>query len=63
MVIAAERFDALYMLGHSSAARIRQAELLDDRAAAPIRERAITWFSAERIANPAGWVRMYAPVD
>jgi hypothetical protein len=57
---AANAFEAASMNGHAAAARARQAELMGgDRVQA---ERAQVWFRDNDIADPAAWVRMYAPI-
>jgi hypothetical protein len=58
---AAAGFDACGMQGYAAAARARQAELLPAEQAAAVRAAADAWFTAEAIAEPDSWTRMYAP--
>jgi hypothetical protein len=59
---AADQFDALGMLNYLSAARMRQAELVDGERALALRAQAQTYFREQRIARPEPFAAMYAPI-
>ena len=59
---AAEGFAGFEISSYEMVARVRQAELIDERQAAPLRERAQEWFRAQGIVRPDRWIRMYAPL-
>ncbi|HEX4339732.1 MAG TPA: protein kinase [Polyangiaceae bacterium] len=57
---AADAFVAAAMYGYAAAARMRGAELTED---GPVPAgRTPAWFRENDIADPAAWVRMYAPI-
>ena len=59
---AAQGFASLDLPGHEMIARLRQAELIDESQAAPLRERAQAWLRAQGIVRPERWIQMHAPV-
>ena len=59
---SADAFDAIRMPHYAAAARIRQAQLSGADEGERLRQRALAWFNAERIVNPARWLDMYTPL-